>query len=287
MASWAGGSLDSTRMAPEPTPPVVLSVAGSDPSGGAGLQGDLKTFAALCVYGAAVPSALTVQDTVGVRALHAVPPDFFRAQLACVLADLPVAAAKTGMLGSADVVRHAARALAELPWLVVDPVLASTAGEPLLEDEAFACLVQELIPRASVLTPNLPEAARLLDLSPGALAVDMEGACRKLLALGPAAVLLKGGHAVGSYSEDLWWDGEEFARLGARRLDTRNSHGTGCALSAALAAHLARGESPLEAARSAKRYVTGALEGALEWKLGKGTGPLHHVHTLWPGERPG
>jgi hydroxymethylpyrimidine/phosphomethylpyrimidine kinase len=160
--------------------------------------------------------------------------------------------------------------------------MVAKSGDALLAPEATDALRSRLLPLADVITPNLPEAAALLSIGEGELMVDPEGACRRLLELGPRAVVLKGGHAHGAYSEDLYFAGGELVRLPARRVDTPNTHGTGCTFSAALAAHLARGLAPEEAARGAKRYVTGAIEAASEWKLGHGHGPVHHFHALWP-----
>ncbi len=274
-------------MAAPRAPPVALSIAGSDPSGGAGIQADLKTFAALETYGAAVLTALTVQNTRGVRAVHDLPASFVAAQIDGVLEDLEVAAVKTGMLARPEVIAVVAERLSAhaVRNLVVDPVMVAKSGDRLLDQGAVAVLRHALLPLAAVVTPNLPEAAALLELAEGQVLCDLEGACRSLLALGPRAVVLKGGHAGGAHSDDLFFDGQELVRLPARRIDTQNTHGTGCAFSAALAALLARGATPSEAARGAKAYVTGAIEGAKEWRLGHGHGPVHHFHSLWPRPR--
>jgi hydroxymethylpyrimidine/phosphomethylpyrimidine kinase len=274
-------------MSESPTPPVALSIAGSDPSGGAGIQADLKTFSALGVYGAAAITALTAQNTREVRAVHDVPPEFVGAQIDCVLEDLEVRAVKLGMLSRAAVIEAVAQRLEAhgARNVVLDPVMVAKSGDALLAPEATDALRGRLLPLADVITPNLPEAAVLLSIGEGELLVDLEGACRRLLELGPRAVVLKGGHAHGAYSEDLYFDGGEVVRLPARRVDTPNTHGTGCTFSAALAAHLARGLGPQEAARGAKSYVTGAIEAAAEWKLGHGHGPVHHFHALWPAAR--
>ncbi len=274
-------------MASSAAPPVALSIAGSDPSGGAGIQADLKTFAALEVYGAAALTALTAQNTREVRALHDLPAAFVAAQIDCVLEDLDVAAVKTGMLSRTEVIEAVAGRLAahRARNVVVDPVMVSKSGAALLAGEAVAVLRSALLPLAAVVTPNLPEAAALLAVAQGEILCDLEGACRRLLGLGPGAVVLKGGHALGPLSEDLFFDGRELLRLPARRVDTHNTHGTGCTFSAALAALLARGATPSEAARGAKAYVTGAIEGAREWRLGRGHGPVHHFHALWPPAR--
>jgi hydroxymethylpyrimidine/phosphomethylpyrimidine kinase len=266
-----------------PTPPIALSIAGSDPSGGAGIQGDLKTFSALGVYGTAVIAALTAQNTREVRAVHAPPAEFVAHQIDCVFEDLPVAATKVGMLGRREVVETVAARLRahSARNVVVDPVMVSKSGAKLLADDAVEALRAELVPLAALLTPNLPEAAVLLGTSEGEVLVRPEDACRRLLTLGCRAVLLKGGHAGGGYSEDLYWDGERFVRLSARRAITENTHGTGCTLSSAIAAGLARGLTPVEATQRAKRYVTEALDAAKEWRLGGGHGPLDHFYELF------
>lgn len=270
------------------SPPVALTIAGSDPSGGAGIQADLKTFSALQVYGAAVVTALTVQDTRGVRALHPVEPEVVAAQLAAVLGDLPVAAVKTGALAGAGVVAAVAEQLGARghPPLVVDPICVSSSGAELLDGPGLAALRRSLLPLADVLTPNLPEAALLLETDAGEVLAAPEEACRGLAELGPRAVLLKGGHAGGADSDDLLWSAGRLTRLAAPRIDTPNTHGTGCVLSSALAALLARGASVEQAARGAKRTVTRALEAARAWRLGSGPGPVHPLADLWDPQSP-
>jgi hydroxymethylpyrimidine/phosphomethylpyrimidine kinase len=267
-----------------PQPPVALSIAGSDPSGGAGIQADLKTFSALEVYGAAAIAALTAQDTRGVSAVRDVPPDFVAEQVERVLDDLDVRAVKVGMLSRAAVVEAVAERLEERRArnIVVDPVMVSKSGAALLLPEAVEVLRARLAPLALVLTPNLPEAAVLLAVHPAEIERDPAEACRQLLRIGSRAVVLKGGHAGGERSDDLYFDGGEIVRLPAHRVETRNTHGTGCTYSAAIAAFLARGEEPLEACRAAKRYVSAAIEAASKWQLGHGHGPVHHFHALWP-----
>jgi hydroxymethylpyrimidine/phosphomethylpyrimidine kinase len=262
-------------------PPVALTIAGSDPSGGAGLQADLAAFAAAGVLGASVVTALTVQSTRGVRAVHPVAPELVAAQLDCLLEDLPAGALraiKLGMLATAVVVGVVAARLSsgpasELP-VVLDPVLAATRGPALLDEGGLAALRAKLLPRADVLTPNLEEAALLLELRVGEVLSAPEAACRALAGLGPRAVLLKGGHAGGFHSEDLLFCDGELVRLPAERVDTTNDHGTGCVLAAALAAHLAQGRDLVAAARAAKELVTRGLRGAREWDFGPGAGPL-------------
>jgi hydroxymethylpyrimidine/phosphomethylpyrimidine kinase len=259
------------------TPPVALTIAGSDPGAGAGIQADLKVFAAHGVYGGTVLAALTVQNTLGVSDTLAVPVAFIRAQFRALKEDLRPAAVKTGMLLSAEIVEAVAHMLGRPPLpLVVDPVLASSSGRALMEGEGLKAYREKLIPLATVLTPNLDEAARLLGAaSPIQTLVQMREACVALLALGCRSVYLKGGHLPGESCVDLFYDGE-FLELKALRIETKNTHGTGCALSAALTANLAKGLNLKLAALEAKAYVQGALEGAKRWEMGQGQGPLAH-----------
>lgn len=272
-----------------PTPKIALTIAGSDPSGGAGIQADLKTFSALGAYGAAAITSLTAQNTREVRAIHDAPCEFVAHELDCVFEDLDVAATKIGMLSSSALIRTVAQRLRAhgARNVVVDPVMVAKSGAKLLADEAVAALRCELVPLACVLTPNLPEAAVLLDCDEASVLREPERACERLLALGARAVVLKGGHAGGESSDDLWFDGQRFVRLSAARTPSRNTHGTGCTFSAAIAALLARGESPLTAVEGAKRFVSAAIAGSADWKLGHGHGPVHHFHALWSaGARP-
>jgi hydroxymethylpyrimidine/phosphomethylpyrimidine kinase len=261
-------------------PPVALTIAGSDSGGGAGIQADLKTFAALGVFGTSAITALTAQNTVGVRGVHAVPADFVAAQVEAVLDDLPVAATKTGMLATAEVVHAVAKfaAAGRLPRLVVDPVMVSSSGHRLLEPEAERLYVSELLPQAAVVTPNLIEAEVLLGTSIKTLAEQREAAVA-LGKLGSSVVVVKGGHAVRdavAEAVDVVWDGATLHELRAPRVDTPNNHGTGCSFASATAAGLARGQSPLEAVTAAKAYVYRAVLGGAEWSLGAGHGPLNH-----------
>ena len=262
------------------TPRVALTIAGSDSSGGAGVQADLKTFAACGVFGASAITALTAQNTTGVRGVHAVPADFVVAQVEAVLDDLDVAAVKTGMLATAQVV-HAVAGLAadgRLPHLVVDPVMVASSGARLLETAAEQAYVEALLPHAQVLTPNLSEAQVLLGRAITTLD-EQRDAARALGALGPRAVLVKGGHAVagsGDDAVDVLWDGTQVLELRAPRIVGRNDHGTGCTLASAIAAGLARGEGVVDAVASAKAYVLRGLQGGAGWQLGAGHGPLDH-----------
>lgn len=288
-----------------PRIPVALTIAGSDSSGGAGVQADLKTFSALGVYGASVLTALTAQNTRTVAAILPVPAEFVQAQLEVVLADLAVAAIKLGMLHGAAIIDAVAAVLARYPRIpvVLDPVMVAKGGAPLLAADGAAAL-RRLLPRATVLTPNLPEAAALLGCDEATVLAEPRHACARLRALGPAAVVLKGGHAGGACSDDLLDlggdPGGELLTLSAPRLPTRHTHGTGCTFAAALAAGLAHGLELTAAARSAKRYVSAAIAAAdsLWQELGTrppgasaedgapataaGHGPVHHFHALWP-----
>ncbi|WNV75220.1 bifunctional hydroxymethylpyrimidine kinase/phosphomethylpyrimidine kinase [Geodermatophilus sp. DSM 44513] len=262
------------------TPPVALTIAGSDSSGGAGIQADLKTFAALGVYGTSAITALTAQNTRGVRGIHPVPAEFVLAQVDAVLDDLPVAAVKTGMLATAENVQSVAdlAAAGRLPRLVVDPVMVASSGDRLLEPQAEQLYRTALFPHAAVVTPNLREAEVLLDVPIRTLAEQQEAA-RALGALGPSAVVVKGGHPVTDEAEeavDVVWDGEAVYELRGARIDTPNNHGTGCTFASATAAALATGTTVRDALTTAKDFVTRAIVGGAAWRLGHGHGPLDH-----------
>jgi hydroxymethylpyrimidine/phosphomethylpyrimidine kinase len=250
---------------------VALTIAGSDSSGGAGIQADLKTFAAHGVFGASAITALTAQNTLGVAAVHAVPPSFVAAQIDAVADDLPVAAVKTGMLLDAAIVTAVAEALRRraLPNLVVDPVMVSKSGARLLEEDAVKALVERLLPLATIVTPNLPEAAVLAGRF-----TDSREAARRIAGLGARAVLIKGGHADGPEAIDLFYEDGRFEALASPRQATRHTHGTGCTLSAAITARLALGDGLFDAVKAAKAYIDRALASAPG--LGRGAGPLHH-----------
>ncbi|HEY0676034.1 MAG TPA: bifunctional hydroxymethylpyrimidine kinase/phosphomethylpyrimidine kinase [Immundisolibacter sp.] len=263
--------------------PNVLSIAGSDPSGGAGIQADLKTFAALGVYGMAALSGLTAQNTRGVSAIQPLPPAFVAAQIDAVFEDIRVDAVKLGMLGAAEVVAAVADCLRRWrpPAIVLDPVMVAKSGAALLADSAVQRLRRELLPLATVVTPNLPEAGALLGAPPPADLPAMREAARALHALGPAWVLLKGGHLPGADCTDLLYDGRECVEFPGRRIETRNTHGTGCTLSAAIAAGLARKLDMPQAIRDAKVYLTTAIAAADALTVGHGHGPVHHLHAWW------
>jgi hydroxymethylpyrimidine/phosphomethylpyrimidine kinase len=262
--------------------PIALTIAGSDSSGGAGIQADLKTFAALGVYGASVITALTAQNTTGVAAIHDVPADFIAAQIDAVFADLDVGAVKIGMLGNAAAAGAVAAGLDRYRPrnVVLDPVLAASTGADLLRADAMDAL-RALLSRADVVTPNLFEAAALLD-APLACDEDaMRAQAQKLLAFGAGAVLIKGGHGGGADSVDLLVEADGAARFTAPRIATTNTHGTGCTLAAAVAAGLAKGLSLNAAVREAKTYVSAAIAAADQVKVGAGNGPVHHFHKWW------
>jgi len=261
-------------------PPVALTIAGSDSGGGAGIQADLKTFAALRVFGTSAITALTAQNTTGVRGVHAAPTEFVIAQIAAVLDDLPVGAVKTGMLATASTVEAvAALAVAgRLPHLVVDPVMVSSSGDRLLEPAAEAAYRDKLFPHAAVVTPNRREAEVLLGTTIRSRA-DQHAAARALGDLGAGAAVVKGGHPAGDaggLAVDVVWDGTDTYELTAPWVDTPNTHGTGCSFAAATAAHLAQGDDLRTALAGAKAFVARAVAGGARWRLGAGHGPLDH-----------
>jgi hydroxymethylpyrimidine/phosphomethylpyrimidine kinase len=263
--------------------PIALTIAGSDSSGGAGIQADLKTFSALGVYGASVITALTAQNTMGVTAIHDVPASFVTQQMDAVFGDLTVGAVKIGMLSQPEIIAAVAAGLGRHRQrnIVLDPVMISTTGHRLIAPEAIDALRRVLIPRALILTPNLAEAAALLDTAVAEDEAAMRRQAERLLALGSGAVLVKGGHGSGRESVDVYFDGTAELRLPAPRIVTRNTHGTGCTLSAAIAAGLARRLALTEAVVEAKAYVTLAIAAADELAIGKGHGPVHHFAGRW------
>jgi hydroxymethylpyrimidine/phosphomethylpyrimidine kinase len=265
------------------TTPVALTIAGSDSSGGAGIQADLKTFAALGVYGASAITALTAQNTQGVTGIHVVPPEFVRAQIDAVFGDLEVGAVKIGMVAQLSSIDAIVDALKR--WspghVVLDPVMIATSGDRLLAAEAVDALRQKLIPLATIVTPNLPEAAALLNGSVAASEAAIEGQGRKLLALGCPAVLIKGGHGEGSESIDYLFSASGCVTLSASRVATQNTHGTGCSLSSAIAAELAKGAELETAVRNAKSFVSAAIAAADRFTVGHGHGPIHHFHSFY------
>ena len=262
----------------------VLSIAGSDSGGGAGIQADLKTFAALGCYGMTAITALTAQNTLGVRAIHGVPPQMLRDQIDAVLEDIGAHAVKIGMLHSPEIVQTVVEAIDRhaLQKVVLDPVMVATSGAVLIDNPAIMMLVRELFPRALVVTPNLDEASLLVG-RPLTSESDMEAAAQEMLTMGANAVLLKGGHLPGDLVCDLLLTKEDTHHwMRAPRIHTSNTHGTGCTLSSAIAAHLASGASLLDAVQAARDYVRAALEAGAEVRTGSGGGPLNHGHAPLP-----
>ena len=264
--------------------PNALTIAGSDSSGGAGIQADLKSFSALGAYGASVITALTAQNTRGVRAIHEVPADFIRAQLDAVFEDLRIDAVKIGMLASPAIIEVVAEALERHrpPVVVLDPVMVAKSGDALLADEAVSTLRSRLVPLATLLTPNLPEAATLIGRDASIARSDMDEVAAELRGMGSMAVLLKGGHLEGEHLVDLLDDGEPAPlRIASKRFDTQNTHGTGCSLSSGIAARLAAGEALRDAVLLAHGWLQGAIASAEDLEVGEGHGPVHHFHALW------
>lgn len=254
---------------------TALTIAGSDSGGGAGIQADLKTFAALGVFGTSAITSVTAQNTIGVQGVHDLPPEFVGRQIDSVLDDIPIDAAKTGMLSSAAIIEVvAAKVKAHaIKRLVVDPVMVAKSGAPLLQPDAVHALIEHLLPFALVLTPNVPEAEALTGLTITELN-GMRQAARQIHGLGPRYVVLKGGH-LGGRAIDLVYDGSRFTELDAERIDTPYTHGTGCVFSAAIAAELAKGSPVPEAVASAKRFTTAAIR--YGFRLGKGFGPTDPI----------
>ncbi len=276
------GSKDEKLDWCSPLTAIALTIAGSDSSGGAGIQADLKTFSALGVYGASVITALTAQNTTGVFGVHEVPAGFIAAQMDAVFSDLDVGAVKIGMLANEPAIDAVAAALERhrARNVVLDPVMVASSGERLLAGAALGRL-RQLIGRVRVLTPNLPEAAALLDAPLAGDEEAMRLQAERLLAMGAGAVLIKGGHLGGRESVDLLVDAAGSLRLAAPRVETRNTHGTGCTLAAAVAAGFAKGLALGQAAKTAKAYVSAAIAAADRLKVGHGRGPLHHFHDRW------
>ena len=263
--------------------PNLLSIAGSDPSGGAGIQADLKTFSALGCYGMAAITALTAQNTQGVTGVHVPDASFIAQQIDTIFADVRVDAVKIGMLGSPEIVHAVADALARYrpPHLVLDPVLVATSGHSLGAPGVVEAMREKLFPLASVITPNLPEAARLAGVDMPADEAGLEHLARILAGQGVRAVLVKGGHLSGATAEDVLFEGGQVSRFSASRVNTKNTHGTGCTLSSAIAAHLAKGLPLAQAVQASKDYLTQALRAADALEVGQGHGPVHHFTGLW------
>ena len=266
--------------------PHLLSIAGSDPSGGAGIQADLKTFSALGCYGMAALTALTAQNTRGVTSVHVPPPEFLAAQLDAIFADIRVDAVKIGMLATGDMVRTVARCLAAHPGIpvVLDPVLVATSGDSLGSPDVVDAIVSHLLPLATVVTPNLPEAARLSGLDAILDEDAMREAAAQIQGRGARAVLVKGGHLGVGEAVDLLSEGAEIHFFHAPRIETTNTHGTGCTLSSAIACYLAKGLALADAVDAAKSYLTAAIAESASLDVGHGHGPVHHFHAVWPAE---
>ena len=262
--------------------PIALTIAGSNSSGGAGIQADLKTFTAFGVYGASVITALTAQNTQGVRSFETVSPAFVVAQMDAVLEDLEVGAIKTGMLATAEIVTAISRRLAAGPKLplVVDPVMVATSGDALIAPDAVEAVRSTLLPLAALITPNLPEAARLLEAKQAATDAEVAAQAKALHALGCRAVLIKGGHGEGDTAADYLYDGTTLQRFARPRVDTRHTHGTGCTLSAAITALLARGAPLNEAVERAKIFVWQGLQEGRYLRIGHGSGPVDILHVI-------
>ena len=260
----------------------ALTIAGSDSGGGAGIQADLKAFSALGVYGTSAITAITAQNTRGVFAVETVSPSMVAAQIAAVLDDIPPGAIKIGMLASAEIVEVVAAGLSGFAGpVVLDPVMVAKSGDALLDPDAVTALTRKLLPRADVLTPNLPEAARLLGCAQARTTGDAAAQGRALMKLGARAVVMKGGHAEGPRCIDLLVTAGGEVALEQPRIETRNTHGTGCSLSSAIAAELAKGADLEAAVRRAQAWLHGAIRAADGLGIGGGHGPVHHFHEVW------
>ena len=262
---------------------IALSIAGSDSGGGAGIQADLKSFSALGVYGASVITAVTAQNTKTVAAVHVIPTAMVEAQIKTVLQDLDVRAIKIGMLATSEIIVAVAQSLAAFKGkIVLDPVMVAKSGDALLDESAVSALLQYLVPSATLLTPNLPEAAKLLGVSPATSLAEMLAQGQALCGKGAAAVLMKGGHGQGETCVDLLVTSQQHWRFEAPRLATSNTHGTGCSLSSAITAELAKGKPLHEAVARAHGWLHEAIKQADSLKVGHGHGPVHHFHEWWP-----
>jgi len=263
--------------------PNALTIAGSDSGGGAGIQADLKSFAANRVFGTSVITALTAQNTVGVTAVENVPVDFITAQLDAVFSDIEIAAVKIGMLSQTSIIEAVAKALNNhnARNIVFDPVMVTTSGDPLLAEEAVDTIKSVLMPMANLLTPNLHEAAKLTQMKLATTRDAMLEQANLLLENGAQAVLIKGGHGDGDECADLFKSESQQQWISAKRVSTENTHGTGCSLSSAIAANLAHGMTLSDAISNAKKWLTGAISTSDQLDVGKGPGPINHFHNLW------
>lgn len=262
---------------------IALTIAGSDSGGGAGIQADLKTFSALGAFGTSVISAVTAQNTQGVQAVEDVSPSMIGAQIDAIFADMAVGATKIGMVSRVETIAVIVERLKHHNIRpIVDPVMVATSGDRLLNEDAIGALRRDLLPLAAIVTPNLPEAALLTDTSIAENEASMIAQAKALVAMGAQAALVKGGHATGQECIDVLYDGVTVTRLSRPRIDTSNSHGTGCTLSAAIAAGLAKGQSLEEATCLARDYLQAALIAGASQSIGRGRGPVHHFHRWWP-----
>ncbi|MEM5520140.1 bifunctional hydroxymethylpyrimidine kinase/phosphomethylpyrimidine kinase [Sulfitobacter sp. AS59] len=266
-----------------PQTPIALTIAGSDSGGGAGVQADIKAMSANGCYGASVITAITAQNTTTVTAIHEVPADLVAAQIEAVLSDIDVRAIKLGMLFSVPIIDVVAKGIAGFAGpIVVDPVMVAKTGDTLLQRSAIDAMIDKILPLATLVTPNLPEAAQLLGEAPARTPDDMAAQAMRLLSMGPGAVLMKGGHAEGDTCTDVLVDESGIlATLAADRVATRNTHGTGCTYSAAIAANLSKGLELDVAVWVAHRYLQGAISAADQLQIGKGHGPVHHFYGQW------
>ena len=271
-----GDGLLGRRMARASSIPRAMTIAGSDSGGGAGIQADLKTFAALGVYGTSVVTAVTAQNTVGVTSTHEIPVEMVAAQIEAVISDIGVDAVKTGMLSSRATIETVAREMNHfrVDRLVIDPVMVAKSGDRLLNEDAVEALRRSLLPTATVITPNISEAETLAGMTI-ASGEDARRAAERIVSMGAKSVVVKGGHLPGP-AVDLFYDGREFREFSAPRIETKNTHGTGCTFASAIAAELAKGTELVDAVAAAKEYVTEAIKRSFD--LGQGHGPLDHFH---------
>ena len=265
------------------TTSIALTIAGSDSGGGAGIQADLKAFSALGVFGTSVITAITAQNTCAVTAVHEVPANIVAAQIETVLSDIPVSAIKLGMLFSPEIITVVAKALADFEGpIITDPVMIAKSGDALLQDEAIHAFSEQIVPITTLLTTNLPEAARLLGKDEATTTNAMSEQGNALLAMGSKAVLMKGGHFAGATCMDVLISTSDIGlELSAKRVQTQNTHGTGCTYSASIAAHMALGQSLNEAVANAHDYLQKAIQSADKLTIGSGHGPVHHFHEQW------
>ena len=261
----------------------ALTIAGSDSGGGAGIQADLKSFSANGVYGASVLTALTAQNTLGVTAIHDVPNDFIAAQIDAVFEDISIGAVKIGMLSQRSVIETVVQGLVrhKAQNIVLDPVMVATSGDLLLAEDAVEAIASVLVPVADLVTPNLHEAAKLTGQQLATSETEVIDQAKALTGLGAKAVLIKGGHGTSTEANDLFMSQDETIWLKTKRIDSPNTHGTGCSLSSAIAANLARGHEMFEAVQKAKNWLTEAIRHSHQLKVGQGAGPVHHFYDLW------